>query len=152
MTPCGTCHTWVVPAKAISWQLFCHRGPIRFRPQAHRGRSPLPHRRLTYYSRFPWGLGMVTAIPLALSPSYPGQTPRGLCKISSHPKGRRGPIVASAASFAVLLTETLVYHCAANRISTLLPDYHAFYTKPNYLIPDSSLGSELLSLKSVLAL
>lgn len=50
--------------------------------------------------------------------------------------------------FLILLPETLGYHCAANRISTRLPDYHAFLykTKLIYLLPDTSLSFELLSL------
>lgn len=69
---------------------FSHQGPIKFRPQAHGGKRPLTHGKLTYRGRFSWGLNMVPAISAAHAPRGTLERfPEGLCPIRSRPAGRR---------------------------------------------------------------
>lgn len=58
-------------------------------------------------------------------------------RICSHPQQVRAT-VPSVASFPVLLTETLGYHCAANRARALLPDDLTFV--PNQVHTPSTSG------------
>lgn len=75
---------------------------------------------------------MVPAIPVAHVPRAPwSDSLKASVQSGAGPRAGGRTRSFQELPFPVLWTETLGYHCAANRISTLLPDYHAFYMKPN---------------------
>jgi hypothetical protein len=116
MTPGRACNAWAVPRRTISWQFLSHQGLVR----AHRGRTPLAHGKLTYLG---WTLLMGAEFGTWHSVSY---SPRLTLDWSLKVFVKWVAILqagesnsSSVASFPVLLTETLGYHCAANRIKVL---------------------------------
>lgn len=124
-------HVGSAPARAVLGDRLATRGPSNSDPKSMEARVPSPTGGWLNHGRFSWGLNGVTAIPAAHVPySTLERFPGGLCQIGSWPVGRR----LQELPFPVLPTETLGYHCAATRILTPLPDYHAFYIKPNWLL------------------
>lgn len=128
VSPCGACRTWATPAKADS-------DP---EPREVRAPSPVGSWRPSFFSsRSPWSL----PFPWPTRPGELGTASReAFVKSVAIPKaGGSDSIIASF--FFCLADRDPRLHCAATRVSTSLPDYHAFfYAKPNSL----PLGSDLL--------